>query len=100
MVTNYPIAPRYDAPEEHEQLVEDAVGTSVVGRVRRLVCGMQGHDNLMKLGRDRIFLQCATCGYESPGWELTEAPPTVRLHGDAHRHALTRPRLVDERRVA
>lgn len=102
MLTIYPhqIASRLGAAADDAHRAEDRVGTSVMDRARRFVCGMQGHDNLMKLGRDRIFLQCASCGYESPGWELTGVPPTVKLHGDTRRHALKRPRLVSERQVA
>lgn len=87
-------------PEDDAHQADDRVGSSMMSRVRRLVCGMQGHDSLMKLRHDRIFLECASCGYESPGWVLTGVPPTVKLHGDARRHALKRPHLVSERRVA
>jgi hypothetical protein len=72
----------------------------MVDRVRQLFCGLNGHDNLLQFEQDRIFLKCASCGHESPGWELTETPPPVRLHGDARRHALLRPELVGVRRVA
>ena len=76
-----------------------------VGRVlawfRQLSCSLRGHDNLMQFKKDRVFLQCASCGHESPGWALTETPPKVVLRGDAKRHALVRPRLVSaQRRIA
>jgi hypothetical protein len=69
--------------------------------VRQTVCGLHGHDNLLQFERERMFLRCASCGHETPGWELTEARPTVTLRGDARRHALNvRPRLVGARRIA
>ena len=69
--------------------------------VRQTVCGLHGHDNLMQFEHERMFLRCASCGHETPGWELNEAPPTVRLRGDARHHALNvRPRLVGARRIA
>jgi hypothetical protein len=74
---------------------DDGLGVSAVLWMRQIVCGLQGHDNLPQFERDRIFLKCATCGHETPGWELTEAPPTIHFHGDARRHVLARPQLVD-----
>jgi hypothetical protein len=73
----------------------------VLDWVRQTVCGLHGHDNLLQFEHDRMFLRCASCGHETPGWELNEAPPTVKLVGDARRHMLTvRPRLISERRIA
>ena len=88
--------PRIDVRELNE---------GIVGRVlawfRQLWCGLRGHDNLMQFEKDRMCLQCASCGHESPGWALTQAPPRVVLRGDARSHALVRPRLVSaERRIA
>jgi len=69
--------------------------------VRQTFCGLHGHDNLMQFEHERMFLRCASCGHETPGWELNEAPPTVRLRGDARHHSLNvRPRLVGARRIA
>jgi hypothetical protein len=69
-------------------------------RVRQAFCGLRGHDHMLRLEHDRLFLKCATCSHESPGWELTEAPPQVRWGGDARRHVLARPHLVNTRRIA
>jgi hypothetical protein len=68
--------------------------------LREFYCGLHGHDNLMQFGKDRMFLQCASCGHETPGWLLTEAPPRIVARGDSRRHALARPRLVTARRIA
>src|SRR5438093_744744 len=62
------------SPGVHRQ-VEDGFVYRLLGWVRQLMCGLHGHDNLMHFEKERVFLQCASCGHESPGWELTEAPP-------------------------
>ena len=76
MVANYPSRmPSHEA--DTESRADDHAGTAVVARVRRIFCGMHGHDNLLQFERDRMFLRCVSCGHESPGWALTETPPTV-----------------------
>ena len=67
---------------------------------RRVICGLFGHDTLLHFENERMSLRCVSCGHESPGWELNETPPTVTVRGDARRHALARPKLVNARRVA
>src|SRR5689334_15939117 len=98
MVTNY--AHQIAAHEEltgssDRRRAYGGVGTRIRGRVRQLLCGLHGHDMLLQFGQDRLFLKCVSCGHESPGWELTEAPPRVIARGDARRHRLARPQLVD-----
>jgi hypothetical protein len=80
--------------------VLDKVGTVLFGRIRQAYCGLHGHDTLLQFAHDRMYLKCVSCGHETPGWELTETPPTVRVVGDARRHAIVRPHLVPSRRVA
>jgi hypothetical protein len=74
-------------------------GTAMVYWVRQVACGLHGHDQMLQFAKDRMFLKCSTCGYESPGWELTEPQPIVTAAGDRGRHALTQP-IVEMRRVA
>lgn len=74
--------------------------TTVVDRMRQAYCGLHGHDSLLQFEQDRMFLKCTSCGYESPGWELNEAPPIVTEHEPARRPTLVRPHLVGARRVA
>jgi hypothetical protein len=83
--------------------VLDKVGTVLIDRMRQAYCGLHGHDNLLQFEHDRMFLKCVSCGHESPGWELTETPPTVTVESvqePAPRPALVRPHLVGARRVA
>jgi hypothetical protein len=80
------------------------VEEGVIGRLlvwmRQALCGLHGHDTLLQFEHDRMFLRCVSCGHETAGWELTEAPPTVTVRGDARRHAIIRPKLVSARRIA
>src|SRR4051812_27965144 len=103
MVTNYPH--RIDSHDVRStgataDQAEDGFGTTVFDRVRQVVCAIHGHDHLLQFEQDRMFLRCASCGHESPGWELSETPPTVTIRGDARRHAIARPQLVGARRIA
>jgi hypothetical protein len=73
----------------------------MVERMRQLFCGLHGHDSLLQFERDRIFLKCASCGHESPGWELSDArPPAPRRNESSTRRAILHAELVDARRVA
>lgn len=42
----------------------------VTNKVRQFLCGLHGHDTLRHFAKGRISLQCVTCGYETPGWDL------------------------------
>lgn len=50
----------------------------VLERLGQLVCGMHGHDNLIQFEQYRMFLKCASCGHESPGWRLPNRRPVVK----------------------
>ena len=102
MVTNYPsrLASRRAETEGETDRVDDGVGSVVAAKMRQMLCAMHGHDNLLQFERERMFLRCVSCGHESPGWELTETPPTITEVGDASRHAMVRPPLVGIRRIA
>jgi hypothetical protein len=39
-------------------------------RAGQMRCGITGHNVLLRYEPARLSLQCSTCGYESPGWEL------------------------------
>jgi len=83
-------------------VTEHTVVTTIVDLVRQAYCGLHGHDSLLQFGRERMFLQCMSCGHESPGWELTETP-TTRIEAKAAHRPMPRfvsPQLVRTRRVA
>ena len=72
----------------------------VMDRVRQMLCGLHGHDSLLQFEQDRMFLRCVSCGHETPGWELNEAPPTVAVRTEARTKPMLRPQLIGARRVA
>jgi hypothetical protein len=49
----------------------------VTDKVRQFLCGLHGHDALLHFEQGRMSLQCTSCGYETPGWDLrpAEQPP-------------------------
>jgi hypothetical protein len=100
MVTNYP---QRMASQEALRTARSTSGgwlESFSLRLSQVLCGFRGHDTLLHFEDERMSLRCVSCGYETPGWELNEVPPTVTVRGDARRHALGRPQLVSERRIA
>jgi len=38
--------------------------------VHETTCAMFGHDYLLHAADHRIFLECAVCGHETPGWRI------------------------------
>ena len=78
---------------------EAGIGARMLGWIRQTYCGLHGHDTLMHFEKDRMSLQCASCGHETTGWALTERRPMVSVRADA-RVAFRRPRLVSARRIA
>jgi hypothetical protein len=42
----------------------------VTDKVRQFLCGLHGHDALLHFEHGRMSLQCTSCGYETPGWDL------------------------------
>lgn len=56
--------------------------------LRSAVCGLHGHDPLLQVEGPRMFLRCASCGHETPGWMTAERRPRLRYAGDRARHRL------------
>jgi hypothetical protein len=102
MVTNFPysILSGEGNQTASDEGTTDGFGGRVIDRLRQMYCGMHGHDSLLQFQQDRMFLRCASCGHETPGWSLNEAPPTITMRADARRLSLMRPQLVGERRIA
>jgi hypothetical protein len=71
----------------------------MVDRVRQMWCGLHGHDALLQFEQDRIFLRCVSCGHETPGWDLNEAPPIDALRTEVQR-PVVQTHLISARRVA
>ena len=69
-----------------------------VGQVRQFLCGLHGHDALLHFEETRMSLQCTSCGYQTPGWDLTSTQPAARTSQAPPR--VMRLPLVGARRVA
>jgi hypothetical protein len=90
MVTNYP---------QRLAVGRDGSGTAfmarTVTRLGQLLCGLRGHDTVMHREGKKIMMRCTSCGYDTPGVEISEREPRRRFEGDARRHRMTTsPRLV------
>jgi hypothetical protein len=66
--------------------------------MRQFLCGLHGHDALLHFEQGRISLQCTSCGYETPGWDVQGVPARVEAPQPAG-HTI-RLSLIGERRVA
>jgi hypothetical protein len=101
MVTNYPreaVATR-SAAETREPRGEGFLSWLWV-QVEQAMCGLHGHDTLLHFDENRIFLRCASCGHETPGWEIGKARPQVRFNGDPQRHLVHPAPMLVDRRIA
>jgi hypothetical protein len=38
--------------------------------IRRLRCGLGGHDMMLRFEPERLSLLCQTCGEHTPGWTI------------------------------
>ena len=56
------------------------------GRLRRVLCVLDGHYFHLKSEGDRLFLVCEVCAYESVGWSSGHEQYGRRLPGDPRRH--------------
>ena len=71
----------------------------VTDKVRQFLCGLHGHDALLHFEHGRMSLQCTSCGYETPGWDLN-ASDEPRQAVAVEQPRVVRMPLVGERRVA
>jgi hypothetical protein len=69
----------------------------VTDKVRQFLCGLHGHDALLHYEQGRISLQCTSCGYQTPGWELGKKTQRERA---AESTPVAPMPLVEHQRVA
>jgi hypothetical protein len=69
----------------------------VVAQFQSAVCGLSGHDPILQFAGGRMYLQCTSCGHQTPGWATGERRPRPRFAGDAVRHQLRVPRRQHSR---
>lgn len=91
MVTNYP--QQLTASGEVSDSA-DGIVARTVGRLGQLFCGLRGHDSVLHFESNRVMMRCTSCGYDTPGWEITGRGPRRRFDGDSRRHLLATQRLV------
>jgi hypothetical protein len=67
-----------------------------MGSLKRLVCAFRGHQDYLHFEKDRVYLECVSCGYESPGWTIGKGrgaltlTPSVRFPTARRARALIR----------
>jgi hypothetical protein len=74
-----------------------ALFARMVGHVRQFICGLHGHDALLHFGPGRLSLQCTSCGYETPGWDVKGNPARTTT---APKARIVQMPLVRHRRIA
>jgi hypothetical protein len=47
--------------------------------LRRLICAIRGHEDYLQFEKNRVYLQCISCGHESPGWTVDARWPVLRF---------------------
>ena len=74
----------------------------VTDKVRQFLCGLHGHDALLHFEHGRMSLQCTSCGYETPGWDLraSEEGNPSRQAAEFSSSRIVRIPFVRQRRVA
>ena len=45
----------------------------VAAHLHEGVCGLRGHDLVLQIEHDRLFLKCVNCGHETHGWNVPRA---------------------------
>ncbi len=43
--------------------------------VSQTFCGLHGHDLMVRFGHERMWLECAMCGYATAGWSIDQHEP-------------------------
>lgn len=64
----FPSASAPAVTSAYRAAVEEAAGA--ITWLRRVRCGLTGHDMLMRFEPGRLSLRCHDCGHETPGWSV------------------------------
>ena len=54
----------------------------------QFLCGLRGHDRLLKFENYRMSLECTQCGHETPGITIKEVQRELAQMDAARRHHL------------
>ncbi len=71
-------------------------------RVQQAMCSLHGHDSLLQFEHNRMFLRCTSCGFETPGWEISPQEAARLRHEQAAHAKVLRPapELFATRKIA
>jgi hypothetical protein len=72
----------------------------VTDKVRQFLCGLHGHDALLHFEQGRMSLQCTSCGYETPGWDLRVVKEASPQTAEFESSRVVRIPFSGQRRVA
>jgi hypothetical protein len=72
----------------------------VMDRVRQVFCGLHGHDNMLQFAHEHMFLQCTSCGYQTPGWRLNDVQASRAIQKAVPSRTLVKAQPDSVRRVA
>lgn len=50
-----------------------------MGSLKRFICALRGHENYRHFEKNRVYLQCVSCGHESAGWTIDTRNPVLRF---------------------
>lgn len=59
-----------------------------IHRLQQMMCGLHGHDAVLHFERNRLSLQCLSCGLESPGWAIESATQCAKPVTDGNLRVL------------
>ena len=54
--------------------------------VRQACCGLMGHEDVLRMQRQRMALACQRCGRVTRGWDLTDPTPTASSRTERPRY--------------
>ena len=83
MMSTAPQHPFAVAPALSESDPSEGAVAWVLSRLQRTICAMHGHDSVLQYERNRMYLRCTSCGYASPGWEVSSPGATIVRHADS-----------------
>lgn len=89
MVPNYPQQLTASPTAERSAVEDDGLFARALEFVSQRLCGLHGHDSVLHFEDNRMLLRCTSCGYDSPGWEVSQRRPHVRYAtAESHRFVL------------
>jgi hypothetical protein len=71
-------APRQAPPSTSTAAADEGLLARAMEYVTQALCGFHGHDSVLHFEEKRILLRCTSCGYDSPGWEVSDREPRVK----------------------